>query len=110
MRALLVPIVLLLAGCSAPGNGDDGATAPTGPEGLPVARFGAAVDVSGRSGGPEPVIEVGPDGAVWIAAQDAAGGPPRVWVSTDGAKTFRVSRPSNVAGGGVDTAVGGGHG
>src|SRR5687767_5173230 len=105
MRRLLVPIVLLLAGCSTPTDGGE-PTAPTGPDGLPVARFGPAVDLSGRNGGPEPVLVVGPDGAVWVAAQDAAAGPPRVWVSTDGAKTFRMSRPSSVGGGEVDIAVG----
>lgn len=49
---------------------------------------------------------VGGDGAVWVAAQDAGGGAPRVWTSTDGAKTFRESRPSSLRGGEVDLAAG----
>lgn len=100
-------LVLLLPGCSAPGGiGDDPATAPT-QGGLPAPRFQAAMDLSsGRGGGPEPVLAVADDGTIYVAAQDAAGGPPRVWTSQDGGATFRLSRPSASGGGEVDVAAG----
>jgi hypothetical protein len=59
-------------------------------------------------GGPEPVLAIGGDGTIYVAAQDAAGGPPRVWASTDGGKNFRLASPSTQSGGEVDIAGGGG--
>lgn len=103
---ILLALALLLAGCSAPGTTGDGPPGPTGATGLPKPSFAAPVDLSGANGGPEPVVVVAEDGTVFVAAQDAAGGAPRVWVSTDGAKSFRLSRPSGAGGGEVDIAVG----
>ena len=103
-RSPLLVVALLLAGCAAP-IGDD--TPATTPEGTTAqGRFLAPVDLSGRDGGPEPVVVVAPEGAIWVAAQDAAGGSPHVWVSTDQGATFRESRPAGVSGGEVDIAVG----
>lgn len=106
LRALSSLVLLsLLAGCAAsPDDGPD-AAGPSPADGA-AGRFLAPLDLSGREGGPEPVIAIGPDGAIWIAAQDAAGDAPRVWRSGDAGATFRVSRPSSVRGGEVDIAVG----
>lgn len=57
-------------------------------------------------GGPEPVLRVAPDGAVFVAAQDPQGGGPRVWVGDAAARSFSLTRPTSQGGGEVDMAVG----
>lgn len=101
---LVAVLVVLLAGCSSPAGPRPGGDAP-GPGGVAQARFLAPMDLSGPEGGPEPVVVVAGD-TVWVAAQDAAGGPPHVWYSSDGGRQFRESRPSGNGGGEVDIAVG----
>lgn len=101
--AALVLVALLLAGCSAgPTSGQEptheGDARTEGP-------FLAPVTLSAR-GGPEPVVAIGQDGAVWVAAQDADGGAPHVWISRDGGATFTHTRPSSARGGEVDLALG----
>lgn len=66
--------------------------------------FLAPIDIG--QGGPEPVVTVAEDGTVFVAAQDAAGGAPHFWASTDGGRTFRASSPSSQTGGEVDIATG----
>jgi len=98
--------MILLAGCSTPG-GPSGTTPTTDGPSLPRPDFAAPIDISGTQGGREPVIVLGNDGSIYVAAQDeTAGKPPHVWVSMDGAKTFRETRPSSAAGGEIDIAVG----
>jgi len=106
LRAVVIVAALFAAGCTTgAGEDDDAARAPTGPSGS-AGRFLPPVDLSGRYGGPEPLVAVGEDGAIWVAAQDARGGAPHVWVSNDRGATFRESRPTGVSGGEVDLAVG----
>lgn len=108
IRVLL--LAALLAGCTAPGtpggpDGTDGNDAEPGT--LPAPRFLAPIDLSqGAGGGPEPVLAVADDGTIHVAAQDAAGGAPRVWTSNDHGATWRVTRPSASGGGEVDVATG----
>lgn len=98
-RALLLLLVLVASGCTAPGAGDAAQDAQDAP------RFLAPV-VLGK-GGPEPVVRLSPEGDVlYVAAQDAGGGSPHVWVSTDGGGTFVERRPNAVGGGEVDLATG----
>jgi hypothetical protein len=101
--ALLALLALLLAGCA--GTGDEGGAGATprggtGAQPIPFAR----TDLG--AGGPEPVVAVADDGYVYVGAQDARGGGPRVWVSADGGKTFSMKRPTTQGGGEVDLAAG----
>lgn len=103
-RAVLALLLALLAaGCAdAPGGSDEGG----GPGSDPAASSPFLAPVAlGSAGGPEPIIAVAPDGSVWVAAQDAGGGSPRVWISTDRGQSFVERRPSTLAGGEVDLAV-----
>jgi hypothetical protein len=100
VRPLWVLAVLLLAGCSTPAT-----PSPSG-GGVAAPRFAAPVDVG--TGGPEPVVVVADDGTVFLAAQDAAGGAPHVWVSGDGGASFEATSPSTQGGGEVDLASGAG--
>lgn len=104
---LTILVVALLAGCASGPSGTS-QTNPTGSTDGSEARFAAPLDLSGPQGGPEPLVVVGDDGAIWVAAQDAGGGPPHVWVSRNGGKSFTESRPAGVSGGEVDISVGGG--
>ena len=56
--------------------------------------------------GPEPIVVVADEGWVYVAAQDAKGGPPWFWASQDGGRTWRSARPSSQSGGEVDMAWG----
>lgn len=101
--ALLAVLALLVAGCTGGGgdggNGGDGGGATPGP-GMTFTRLDLG------PGGPEPIVVVTDDGYVYVAAQDARGGGPRVWVSKDDARTFTMKRPTTQGGGEVDLAAG----
>jgi hypothetical protein len=101
--ALLVLLLLLAAGCTEDGGGDAADATPTGGTGAQASPF-TRLDLG--AGGPEPVVAVADDGYVYVGAQDARGGGPRVWVSADGGKTFAMKRPTTQGGGEVDLAVG----
>lgn len=103
--SLLVVLALLAAGCTEGGGGEDGGDDGAdggGPAG-PSMTF-RRVDLG--PGGPEPIVAVSDVGYVFVGAQDARGGGPRVWVSKDGAQTFTMRKPTTQGGGEVDLAVG----
>ena len=102
--SLLLVLALLLAGCMGSGGGD--ADGERGPEGSGGASGAAYRRIDLGPGGPEPVVVVADDGYVYVGAQDARGGGPRVWVSADGGKTFSMKRPTTQGGGEVDLAAG----
>jgi len=84
--AWAIVAVFLLAGCakpgapSTPGGGSDGAS----------LAFGAPVAIG--AGGPEPVVAIArDDGAIYVAAQDAGGGAPHAFVSTDGGRSWSAA-------------------
>lgn len=101
---VLVVLALLAAGCT----GDDrgGGEGDGGQGGGPAAPTMTFRRVDLGPGGPEPIVAVSDDGYVYVGAQDARGGGPRVWVSKDGAKTFAMKKPTTQGGGEVDLAAG----
>lgn len=104
---VLVVLAVLAAGCANDGgSGGNGGTV-VGPDGLPTPAFDAPVKLSRpNAGGPEPVVAVASDGTLYVAAQDAPGGPPHFWASLDGGLSWREERPSTQSGGEVDMAAG----
>lgn len=105
--APLLLVVLLLAGCSAPGVGTTRSRDDDDAGGVAAPSFAAPVDLSaGRGGGPEPIVVATPEGWLYVAAQDAKGGAPWFWASSDGGATWRNARPSQQSGGEVDLAAG----
>lgn len=102
MRVLAVLVLLILAGCATPGADEkDGDGAPP----TAASRFLAPQDLG--EGGAEPVVAYAPEGThVYVAAQDAEGGSPRVWISDDHGATWTMTRPNAQGGGEVDVAAG----
>ena len=101
--ALLLVLALVAAGCAGEGGGDgDGGAGDGGGSGAGL-QF-TRTDLG--PGGPEPIVAIADDGTVYVGAQDARGGGPRVWVSKDAGKTFSMKRPTTQGGGEVDLAAG----
>ena len=102
---LLVLLALLAAGCAGlTEEGDEGDGAAPGGGGAEGGPRFTRKDLG--AGGPEPIVVVSDDGYVYVGAQDARGGGPRVWVSRDGGGEFTMRRPTTQGGGEVDLAAG----
>lgn len=112
---LVLVVALLTAGCigDASDQVDDETSTPVEdrPQGPSNPEFGSAVNVSTERAGGEPMLDVGPDGTIFLAGTgpgDSGVGPEQtVWRSTDDGQTWEDVSPAlpTSTEGGLDNAL-----